>query len=165
MTETLQKCQMYAWTATAPETRWKQLQMKWRMSERVETCQKCKTHQTHPKMGHPSLPINGERSASTILVHTYHRACLLRHWAEHLSSERPRVGLRWLCPVLMAETSRRGLATKMVMMVMVTTQKATAMLTHSKSKVHGCLQRVSTCAHTEDLKKTHLCCPGHPSNL
>ena len=113
-------------------------------------------------MGHPSPPINGERSALTILVHTYHGACLLRHWAKHLHLERPRVELRRLCPALMAETSRRGLAAETEAMAMWMTWKVAATLTHSKLKVRSSLERVSTRTHTEDLKKTHLSCLGHP---
>ena len=58
-----------------------------------------------------------------------------------------------------------AMATKMKVMVMVTTQKAVAVLTHGKSKVRSCLQRVSIHIKAEEYEmETYQHCQGHRSN-
>ena len=63
---------------------------------------------------------------------------------------------------------QRELATAVVVemrtMVTVMTWKAVAAPTHSESKVHGCLQRVSICVEDKGYKmETHQCYQGHIS--
>ena len=132
-------CRADAWMCHALETTQNWLKTRQRTSKRVKSIKRPKTHLKRPKTGCPSLPIAGERLASIILMHTYHGACLLRHWAERLHLERPRVEARQLRPVLMVETSRRGLAAETETTEMWTTWKAAATLTHNESKVRGCL--------------------------
>ena len=76
--------------------------------------------------------------------------------------ERLREELRRLRQLLRARELVMAMATKMKVMVMVTTQKAVAVLTHGKLKVRSCLQRVSIHIKAEEYEmETYQHCQGH----